>query len=66
VIENKAPGPVDLGLLGAVGIVLEPNCIATWWSSFLGRCVIGVSGNLDLLLNEWSCHAMLRWLTRKP
>ena len=28
VIEDKALGPVDVGLLGAVGIVLEPNCIA--------------------------------------
>ena len=38
----------DVGLLGAVGIVLEPNCIPstssgqarTWSSSFWGRCVI--------------------------
>ena len=25
-----------------------------------------VDGKLDILLNERSCHAMLRWLTRKP
>jgi hypothetical protein len=25
-----------------------------------------VSGSLDLLLNERSCNAMLRWLARKP
>jgi len=27
-IEDKAPSPVDVGLLSAVGIVLEPNCVA--------------------------------------
>jgi len=42
------------------------KCRCSWSSSFLGRCVMGVSGNLDLFLNERSCHAMLRWLTRKP
>jgi hypothetical protein len=36
VIENKALGPVDVGLLGAVGIVLEPNCIAHLVEQLLG------------------------------
>ena len=36
VIEHKALGPVDVGLLGAVGIVLEPNCIAHLVEQLLG------------------------------
>jgi hypothetical protein len=36
VMEDKAPGPIDVGLLGAVGIVLEPYCIAHLDEQFLG------------------------------
>jgi hypothetical protein len=36
VIENQALGPVDVGLLGAVGIVLEPNCMADLVGQLLG------------------------------
>jgi hypothetical protein len=36
VIEDKALGPVDLGLLGAVSIVLELNCIAHLIEQVLG------------------------------
>ena len=36
VIENKVLGPVDVGLLGAVGIVLEPNCIVHLVEQLLG------------------------------
>lgn len=36
VIENKAPGPIDVGSLGAIGIVPESDRIATLSEQSLG------------------------------
>jgi hypothetical protein len=59
VIEHKPLGPVDVGLLGAVGIVLEPNRMPsassgqarTWSSSLLSVGSI-VSLRICLLVNS--------------
>jgi hypothetical protein len=56
-IEDKVLSPVDAGLLGAVGIMLEPYCIPstisgqarTRSSSFFGRCVMRIAENPHLL-----------------
>ena len=60
-IEDKALNPVYVGLLGVVGIVLEPYFIpsassgqARTWSSSrrFGRCVMTMSPGLEAYLDK--------------
>ena len=57
VIEDKALGPIDVGLLGAVGIVLKTNCIAYLVEQLLWS--LRHANLLDLgLLKERSCDTI--------
>ena len=57
VIEDESLGPVDVGLLGAVGIVLKTDCFAHLVEQLLWS--LRHANLLDLgLLKERSCDTM--------
>jgi hypothetical protein len=66
VIEDKALGPVDVGLLGAVGIVLVPYCSTHLVEQFVGSSchanlqISVVAQGAELRYNpDWFCKEIL-------